>query len=249
MQALGLPLNTQRLSIQFMGCFGAISGIRCAAALAVENPQNRVLVVCTELCSLHMQLNDKVDNLIATVLFGDGSGAFIVGCSPTENETPLYAIHSCSSFVIPNTLDQMAWDMSKSGLLIGLAKEIAGEIFHHIGDFVNEMLKYCPDEKHSQHRVGMRDCNLAIHPGGPLIINTIQNVLDIKTNAANHYDKDAPSYETWAILKEYGNMSSATLVYVLDRIRENKRKTNRWTPTIAFGPGLSIEGALLRACF
>lgn len=253
MQALGLPLTTQRLSIQFMGCFGAVSGLRCASSLAAENPNNRVLVVCTELCTLHMQLNDKVDNLIATALFADGSGAFIVGCNPTPAERPLFAVHACSSFIIPNTLDQMAWEMTKTGLHIGLAKEIAGEIFNHIGDFVEDMLKYSPDPNAPQHRVSAKDCNCAIHPGGPLIINTIQNVLGIDQVGDGHgggdIDSDAPTAESWKILKEYGNMSSATLVFVLDRIRENKKRKDKWTPTVAFGPGLSIEGCLLKACF
>lgn len=253
MQALGLPTGTQRLSIQFMGCFGAISGIRCASALAAENPRNRVLVVCTELCTLHMQLNDRVDNLIATALFADGSGAFIVGCAPTPAERPLFSVQSCSSYVIPGTLDQMAWEMTKTGLHIGLAKEIAGEIFTCIGDFLNDMLKYSADPKAPQHRVRAADCNCAVHPGGPLIINTIQNVLGIEQVGDGHgggeIDPAGPTAETWTILRDYGNMSSATLVFVLDRIRENDEKRAKWTPTIAFGPGLNIEGALLKACF
>jgi predicted naringenin-chalcone synthase len=253
MQALGLPLTTQRLSIQFMGCFGAVSGLRCASALAAEHPRNRVLVVCTELCTLHMQLNDKIDNLVATALFADGSGAFVVGCAPTPSERPLYAIEACSSFVIPQTLDQMAWDLKKNGLHIGLAKEIAGEIFHHIGDFVGDMLRYAPDAKHPRHRVDAKDCNCAIHPGGPLILNTIQNVLGIEQVGDGHgggeMDPHAPTLEAWEILREYGNMSSATLVFVLDRIREKKHRQGKWTPVVAFGPGLSIEGSLLKAVF
>jgi len=253
MQALGLPLSTQRLSIQFMGCFGCVSGIRCASALAAEDPRNRVLVVCTELCTLHLQLNDKVDNLIATSLFGDGSGAFIVGCDPSPRERPLYAIHGCSSFVIPDTINHMAWEMTKTGLKIGLAKEIPGEIFNNIGEFVDAMLRNAPDNEDGRMRVSIRDCNCAIHPGGPLIVNTIQDVLGLDPVADGHgngkIDMDAPTAETWAILREYGNISSATLVFVLDRIRDNPKKRYRWTPTIAFGPGLSIEGALLKACF
>lgn len=86
-----------------------------------------------------------------------------------------------------------------------------------------------------------------------MIVNTIQDVLSIPQVGDGHgggeIDPSSPAAETWNILREYGNMSSATLVFVLDRIRDNKEKADRWTPTIAFGPGLSIEGALLRACF
>jgi predicted naringenin-chalcone synthase/acyl-CoA synthetase (AMP-forming)/AMP-acid ligase II/uncharacterized protein YkuJ len=246
MKALGLPETTQRLPITFAGCFGAISGLRTASALANENPLHRVLVVCTELCTLHMQLSDKIDNLVGSALFADGSGAFVVGCAPTDEEVPIFSIDSLSSYVIPNTVQQMAWEATKSGQVIGLAKEIASEIFNVIGDVVDDMLQYTPDPKNKKHRIAAVDCNLAIHPGGPLIINTIQGGFGLPSiDDSSVVPYSHPVAETWKILHEYGNMSSATLVYVLDRLRLQQEKNNKPTPTLAFGPGLSIECSLL----
>jgi len=246
MKALGLPESTQRLPITFAGCFGAISGLRTASAIATENPLHRVLVVCTELCTLHMQLSDKIDNLIGSALFADGSGAFIVGCLPTPSEVPIYSIDALSSYVIPNTVQHMAWEATKSGQVIGLAKEISSELFNAFGEVMTDLLQYTPDYKNLGHAINPIDCNLAIHPGGPLIINTIQGGFDlppIQDSAEISYSH--PVAETWKILYEYGNMSSATLVYVLDRLRLQKEKDNKPTPTLAFGPGLSIECSLL----
>lgn len=194
-----------------------------------------------------MQLNDNIDNLIASALFADGSGAFIVGCAPTPNENPIMSIDALSSFIIPNTVQQMAWEQSRSGMIIGLAKEIASEIFNIIGGVVGDMLRHVADPAHPNHRITAKDCNLALHPGGPLILNSIQKMMGLSeiSNGADLKDYSHPCSEAWKVLWEYGNLSSATLVFVLDRLRENPEKFNKFTPTIAFGPGLSVEATLL----
>ena len=112
-----------------MGCFGTCAGMNAARALAMERSGNRVLVVCTELCSLHMQLDDRVDNLVGSAIFSDGSGAFIVGADPLASERPLFEIHQNASIIIPNTLDMMAWELTSTGMAIGLGKEIPSAIY------------------------------------------------------------------------------------------------------------------------
>jgi len=245
MQGLGLAGSTQRLGITFMGCFGALAGMKAAKAFAAESPANRVLMVCCELSSLHMQLCDKPDQLVATGIFADGSGAMVIGCpngflkygTPKEKkETPLFAIHRSSSFVIPNTVEMMAWELTKSGMIIGLGKAIPHHIYQHIRPFAAELL-----ENAASKEIPFADCTWAIHPGGPLILRAIIEALDIEKNQTT---------SSWDVLRDNGNMSSATLVFVLDDIRKHRtRNSERWIPSIAFGPGLNVEGALLRALF
>lgn len=239
MQGLGLSSSTQRLAITFMGCFGALAGIKAAKAFAAENPRNRVIMVCCELSSLHMQLSDKPDQLVATGIFADGSGAMVIGVpngQPDMKETPLFAIHRSASTVIPDTLDMMSWDLTRSGMTIGLGKAIPHKIYQHIRPFAADLLKQAADEE-----ISFDACTWAIHPGGPLILRAIIDALDIETKQTT---------SSWDVLRENGNMSSATLVFVLDDIRKHrKRNGSKWIPSLAFGPGLNVEGALLRALF
>jgi predicted naringenin-chalcone synthase len=115
LSGLGLSTNVQRLSVTFMGCFGALSGMKAARAFAMECVTNRVLLVCTELCSIHMQLDDRVDNLVGSALFADGSGAMIVGCCPQPGERPLFEMHRNASLIIPETLDMMNCESKGQG--------------------------------------------------------------------------------------------------------------------------------------
>ena len=115
MQGLGLSVKTQRLGVVFMGCFGALSGLKAAKAIAAESAKNRVLVVCCELCSLHLQMNEKIDNLIASAIFADGAGAFVVGKQLQEREQALFEVHKDCSYIIPDTLPMMGWELSNTG--------------------------------------------------------------------------------------------------------------------------------------
>lgn len=239
MVGLDLPPSTERLSITFMGCFGALSGLKAAAAIASANPKNRVLVVCCELCSLHMQMNEKIDNLIASVLFSDGCGAFVVGAQPRNREKPLFQIHKTASSIIPNTLSMMSWELSATGFIIGLSKEISGQIFMTIKKFCRDNLLKIKTAGKVKGFIEEAECHWAIHPGGAMIVQAIQEALGV-TN--KH------SMASWETMRDYGNMSSATLVFVWDNIRKQVAQPNQWVPSLAFGPGLNVEGALLRRC-
>lgn len=244
MVGLDLSPNTERLSITFMGCFGALAGLKAANAIAGSNPKNRVLVVCCELCSLHLQMNEKVDNLIASALFSDGCGAFVVGAVPRHREKPIFQIHKTASSIIPNTLEMMSWELSSTGFIIGLSKEISGQIYQNIKKFCRtHLLKVNTKTKTGQQRgyISEGECKWAIHPGGSMIVQAIQEALGITPKHAN---------ASWETMRDYGNMSSATLVFVWDNIRKQAQaeKSNQWVPSLAFGPGLNVEGALLRRC-
>ena len=252
-----LSNDIQRLSIQFMGCFGALAGIKCAKALAYENINNRVLLVCCELCSLHMQSSNNVDNLIATALFSDGAGAMIIGCYNNRlvtNEKPIYQIHNDITTNIKNTLDMMKWDLTSTGMIIGLSKEIPQQIYLNINQFVDKLLNTIeynnPNNSNDQDdykiqkpikKITAKDIKYwAIHPGGPMILQSIIDALNIDKSTC---------YASYDTLKNYGNMSSATLIFVLDLLRKNSNiKKDTYIPSLAFGPGLSVLGTLFKKC-
>jgi predicted naringenin-chalcone synthase/acyl-CoA synthetase (AMP-forming)/AMP-acid ligase II len=160
LQGLGLRRNTQRMAVTFMGCFGALSGMKAARAFAAESPRHRVLLVCTELCSLHMQLDDRADNLVGSALFSDGSAAMLVGQSLRGREHPLFEMHGNGSVIIDDTLDMMKWELTSSGMVIGLGKDIPLHIYKHIEQFCRELL-----HRSQADGVPYEQCLWALHPG------------------------------------------------------------------------------------
>lgn len=116
MDSLGLNKSVARLGVNFMGCFGGLTALRTASEIARANPNHRVLVVCTELCSLHVQKDDaRIDNLIAESLFGDGAAALIMGSNPRATEEAKYEVINCISGALEGSMDQIRWDLSDSG--------------------------------------------------------------------------------------------------------------------------------------
>ena len=121
MQKLDLQPTVNRLGINFMGCFGAFKALAAAPLLRPENAEHRVLVLCTELCSLHMQSSQDHDSIIANSLFADGAAAAIVGSHPQKNEPSLWEIIKTNSIGLENSLDKMSWEASDHGYLMGLS--------------------------------------------------------------------------------------------------------------------------------
>ena len=224
MERCGLPTQCQRLSIQFMGCFGALSGLKTARAFAAERSENVVLLVCCELCSLHMQLDARVDNMVGSALFADGASAVIIAqpTAPSSPSTslhprpPLYELHHSTSLIVPNTADMMAWELTNSGMSIGLGREIPTAIYTAIEDFATLLLQPNPHAKHTPY-CEMRWC---LHPGGPMIIQAICERLGLA---------EADVEEVWNVLRRYGNMSSATVLFVLDEMRKKVRHQHTHT--------------------
>ncbi|MBA3237451.1 MAG: type III polyketide synthase [Parachlamydiaceae bacterium] len=224
---LGLNRFVHRLGINLMGCFGAFKGLQVANAFAKENPQHRILLVCTELCSLHLQADQSHDNLLANALFADGSAAAIVGCELRPNETSLYSIERQSSLALENTLDKMTWDIGDHGFFMQLSSFVPPLIKRHIQTLVGPLLK---------DKVEISECDWPIHPGGKSIIQALERALDLN---------ETQTKASWETLWNYGNMSSSTFLFVLDRLHQQKNE-REWAVGIGFGPGLSMEGILLQ---
>lgn len=227
LNSLGLQKSIHRLGINFMGCFGAFKGLEVAHAFAKTNPENRILVVCTELCSLHMQAKTNQDNLVGASLFADGAAAVIIGLNPKENEKPMWEIIQHQSHGLENSSNDMTWEASDTGFLMRLSSTVPVVIARHIKKFAHELTK---------EHLDVKDCDWAIHPGGKSILTVIEKKL--------HLDR-THTEASWEIYKNYGNMSSATFLFVLEALK-NQKATRSWAAGVGFGPGLSMEGVLLK---
>lgn len=226
-KSLNLKRDVQRLGINFMGCFGAFKGLQVASAFARENPSHRILVVCVEFCSLHLQAGVDQETLLANSLFSDGLAVAIVGCGARKNEAPLFSIENQSSLALEDSLDKMSWEAGDHGFFMHLSPYVPALIKRHIEKIVPPLL---------QQQVEIADCDWAIHPGGKSVIQAVERALQLtpeQTQAA------------WETLRQYGNMSSATFLFVLEQLWQQK-SNKQWTAGLGFGPGLSIEGILLR---
>jgi len=227
-ESLGLNPTVERLGINFMGCFGAFKGLAIAKAIAKENIKNRVLMVCTELCSLHFQADNSIETFVANALFADGSAAAIVGCNPRENERALFEIINQSSYALGQTQEHMTWEAANTGLVMKVSAKVPGYLGEHIVAFSEALLG---------PNLPFPKCEWAIHPGGKAIVETIEAACQLTSEQTR---------AAWKVLEDFGNMSSATFLFVLEEIK-SKKQLYDWVVGLGFGPGLSIEGVLLRA--
>ncbi len=230
MEIMNLPKNIFRTSINFMGCYAAIHGMKLADAFCKNDANAKVLVVCTELCTLHFQKETTADNIASGLLFGDGSAAILV----TNDDNNLHGIKikNFYSQVAFNGKDDMSWQLSSSGFLMklsGYVPELIAQDFNHL---LNNALQHADlDEEDISH--------WCIHPGGKRILSSIEKCTSI-SNIDLQY-----SYE---VLKDYGNMSSPTILFVLKEIMnslENKSDKKANIFGAAFGPGLTMETFIL----
>ncbi|MEI8366383.1 MAG: type III polyketide synthase [Parachlamydiaceae bacterium] len=224
---LGLPQHVERLGINFMGCFGAFKGLAIAKALAMENPKHRILLVCTELCSLHFQSDINKDTLIANSIFADGAAAVVVGSSPNITETPLLEIHKQASMAIKDTKDLMTWECGDSGYLMRLSALVPSKIEMNVAPFISRLI----GKENS-----FESYTWAVHPGGKSILEAVTRACNLEPEQLK------PS---WKILESYGNMSSPTFLFVLKEILK-KSKAKEEIIGLGIGPGLSVEGILLK---
>jgi predicted naringenin-chalcone synthase len=229
MLALGLTPSTQRIQVGFMGCHGAINGLRVASALTAADPTARVLLVAVELCSLHYRFHWDSERIIANALFGDGAAAVVLGGErPAQQNTPHrnWNIAATGSTLIPDSQDAMTWRIGDHGFEMTLHGRVPDLIQQHLRPWLTQWLA---ERGHTLDSIG----SWAIHPGGPRILSAIEESLGLPRDAT------AVSRE---ILTSFGNMSSPTVLFIVDRLRQQ----NAPLPCVAlgFGPGMFAEAAL-----
>jgi len=229
--SLGLPPHVQRTHIGFMGCAAAVVGFTSAleALQSAGGSNTKVLLVAIELCSLHMQTEPTRDNILANMIFADGCGAALFA---NESASPASArLVETHSLLFPASKHFMGWEIGNHGFEMMLSSELPDAI---AGQAV-------PAAKAIMHRMGLQPGDIrfwALHPGGRAIIDALHSGLGLTD------DQVAPSR---TVLQDYGNMSSASILFVLKEIFCRSRlQPDDWLCAIAFGPGLSMEMAFFQ---
>lgn len=233
-----LPFNphTKRIPIWGLGCAGGAAGLSRAYEYCLAYPTAKVLVLSVELCSLTFQKNDlSKSNLIGTSLFADGIACTLV-CGDAVNTAAFSkkqsspSICATQSTLMPNSLDVMGWEIKNEGLFVVFSRDIPqiieGWLKPNVGDFLEE------------HHITLEQIDYFIaHPGGKKVIDAYVNALGIPASMTE---------VSLEVLKQFGNMSSATIFYVLRRFMEMDIPKNTIGLGTALGPGFSSELLLLR---
>jgi predicted naringenin-chalcone synthase len=228
-KALGLKSTIERTCINFMGCYAAFNALKLANTFCNQYANAKVLIVCTELCSIHFQKESTDDNLLANSLFADGSAALLVEAQPRKGLNLKPISFFCD--IATEGEHDMAWTVGDLGFEMRLSSYVPEVIQSGIKKLTAALL-----QKISQN---FSDVSyFAIHPGGKKILEAIEKELGI-TKLQNHH-----SYE---VLKNYGNMSSPTVLFVLNEVCKNLNGVDNGKKILsfAFGPGLTLESMVL----
>jgi predicted naringenin-chalcone synthase len=216
-QRLGLGAGVERTLLGFMGCQAAIPALKLATHIVRSRSEARVLIVNLELCTIHLQETDDLARLLSFVIFGDGCTASIVSGQPEG-----YEITGFGTTILPASSGQITWRIGDSGFDMWLDGEIPKTIARNLTrDAVGTALR----------RQSADIGTWAIHPGGRSILDAVQDALEL--------DDDALAASR-GVLHDYGNMSSATVMFVLDRMAR-QGKADGDGCAIAFGPGITAE--------
>lgn len=227
MNGLGLPPTVGRVHVGFMGCHGAVNGLRVARAFAAADPAARVLLCAVELCSLHYYYGWDPKKLVANALFADGAAA-VVGVADSLAPPDAWRVADTASYLFPNTAYAMTWTVGDHGFDMTLSTRVPGLIAANLRPWLAAWL--------GRHGLTVEAVgSWAVHPGGPRILSAVEEGLGLKGGAL------AVSRE---VLADCGNMSSPTVLFILDRLRD--RGAARPCVLLGFGPGLMAEAALIR---
>jgi prepilin-type processing-associated H-X9-DG protein len=229
-KTLGLKTSVHRTAINFMGCYAAFNALKIADAFCKADSSAKILIVCTELCSLHFQREATDDNLMANALFADGSAAVIVeGTSKSELQLELMGFHN--DLAVDGNND-MAWSIGDLGFEMKLSSYVPDIIKSGISKLTTALLhKISKEFSEVKH--------FAIHPGGKKILEVIEGELGISK------EQNSNAYQ---VLENYGNMSSATVLFVLAELTRSLKVENQGENILsfAFGPGLTLESMVLQ---
>lgn len=227
---LGLLPTVGRTTVGFMGCHGAMNGLRVARSLAesLNGPDQHVLMCCVELCTLHFQYGWDPQKVVANALFADGAAAVVGRTGRTETgQDKLPGVAAHGSYLLPDSRDLMTWVIRDHGFEMTLSPKVPDLIGEHLRAWIEPWLA-----QQGLEIPGVQ--GWAIHPGGPRVISAVEDVLDLLPGAGD---------QSRHVLRDCGNMSSPTVLFILDRLRKNN--TPRPWVALAFGPGLTIEATLI----
>ncbi|MBS1673386.1 MAG: type III polyketide synthase [Actinobacteria bacterium] len=234
-RALGLRESVQRYHLGFMGCYASMPALCMASQFCAADPEAVVLVASVELCTLHLRSSEDPDVIVASSLFADGAAAGIVTARPsTARGLRLDRFHTA---IAPQGEKDMAWTIGDRGFEMILSTAVPQIIGETIVDALRPLYAGTLSAPFEDGRIGQAVSHWAIHPGGRSILDRVQDRLGLSDAQLR------PARET---LREYGNMSSATVLFVLRRILlDAATLPGDRVSAMAFGPGLTAESALL----
>jgi predicted naringenin-chalcone synthase len=230
---VGMSPRTQRLFIGHMGCYAALPGLGVVSDF-VASRGTPALLLCLELTTLHLQPPSRdPQQIVAHALFSDAAAAIAVrpgGGRSGDPGHPGYAVREVTAATDTATADHMTWEVTDLGFRMGLSPRVPDVLAEHVGPLVTELL--------DRHGMTLSDVDgWAVHPGGPKILDVVRDTLGLAE------EQIAPSRDT---LATHGNCSSATVLLIVDALRRRPTPP-RNVVALAFGPGLTLYGALLSA--
>ncbi|HEY9737593.1 MAG TPA: 3-oxoacyl-[acyl-carrier-protein] synthase III C-terminal domain-containing protein [Trichocoleus sp.] len=239
-ERLGLKRNIARVTVNFMGCAAAMNGLRVACDHVKAYPNRRALLVCLELSSINAVFNDDLNDVIIHSIFGDGCAAVVfgaasVGQAPAQGQI---VIRDHLSYLVEGTQDGITLGVEDTGITCQLSPQLPDYIEAGVGPVIEQ---YLCDRNLTKESIDL----WAVHPGGTRIIQKVQSSLGLE---------DSQVATSWAVLREYGNMLSVSLLFVLKQMQEQRQalaqaegsgETEVQTGlAFSFSPGVGIEGVL-----
>lgn len=224
---LGLAPTVRRTHVGFMGCHAAINALAVAADAVGADPAALALVCTVEICSLHLHCSPRADQHVANALFADGAAAAVMGAPGRGAGADLPGLARFGSILLPDSQEYMRWTIGDHGFEMTLDPRVPDLLARHVPAWVDGLL--------SGLGLTRRDVgSWAIHPGGPRVVRRLVEALGLPGDAGA---------DSLAVLRERGNMSSPTLLFILERLAA-RRAPRPWV-ALAFGPGLAGEAAVL----
>ncbi len=225
--SLNLRADVSRTHVGFMGCHGAINGLRLLRSFVAAEPDACVLLCAVELCSLHQQYGWEPEQVVANSLFADGAAALIAADSG-KSQTSAWKVAANGSTIISNSTDAMTWRIGDHGFEMTLSARVPDLISRHVRPWLESWL--------AQNQLDIASVgSWAVHPGGPKILSAFAESAGLPREALSVSQR---------ILAEFGNMSSPTVLFIIDQFR--RIDAPRPCVALGFGPGLAVEAALIR---
>ncbi|HMH64382.1 MAG TPA: type III polyketide synthase [Rhizomicrobium sp.] len=217
----GLPTSVERTMVGFMGCYAAINALKLARHIVRSEPAARVLAVNLELCTLHLHETAELEEILSFLLFADGCAAALISADPIGAE-----MASFRAALVPDTRELIRWHIRDQGFDMVLSGAVPGAIRTALSESRDDILG------------GANDIELwAVHPGGRTVLDAVEQAFALPPAAL------APSR---SVLNDYGNMSSGTVMFVLDRIMRGEGGAGKRGCAMSFGPGLVAETMMFR---
>jgi predicted naringenin-chalcone synthase len=234
-EEIGMQRNTERTCINFMGCYAAVNALKVAYHISRSEPNAIVLVAGVELCSLHYQKSNEQNQVVANALFSDGAAAVIVSSKTIESNSAIkYSLQHFYAEYEQSAADDMVWRIGNHGFDLRLTPEVPNVVKGNIKKLVEKLF----------NKAGIHQTDISyygIHPGGTKILEACEEALHITK------EQNDISYDT---LRNYGNMSSVTILFVLKEYCERLSEKDKGKKLLgcAFGPGISMESMILEIC-